>query len=168
MVRLQCNLGFWWKFIIKTYSIIGHTHPEGMVELGYLLEPADLESSFDKLDQAILEKSSIQSLAKRYAKHTRPYQIMLESIGDLISSGGDVKVVPSSSSPKPTRKDYFRGGYVTETYRQNNSTSGMDVIQIEIPKEFRYTEEGRNRIIKVLVKSIISILDRYYLVKSKL
>jgi hypothetical protein len=139
-----------------------------MVELGYLLEPTDFKSNFKKLDEAILEKSSVQSLAKRQTHFARPHQILLESIGDLISDNGNVKVVPSTSNPVPDAKYYFRGGYVTENYHQNSDTNGIDVIQIEIPKELRHNVEGRAQIVKVLVKSIISILDRHYLVKSKL
>lgn len=153
---------------LPKHASIGHTHPHGMIELGCLLQPDDLNSNPEKLDQALLKSSSIRSLVKRQAHNARPYEILLEGFGDLISSHGSVNVTPSSFNPAVIREFYFEGGYTTKRYSESNGASEIDVIQIEIPKEFRYKVENRQYIINILVQAIITVLDRYYEIKSKL
>jgi hypothetical protein len=149
---------------------IGHTHAHGMVELGYLLEPADLKSNPNILDKIILEKSSIQSLAGRHAHHTKPHHLMRKVFGDSISGHSNISVVPSSMDPEPDNVSYFSGGYTTQNYhyKADKNDKGLDVIQIEIPKEFRHIEESRRYLVKSMVLTVISILDTYYISKSKL
>lgn len=148
---------------------VGHTHPHGMIELGYLLQPDDLNSSPEKLDQALLKLSSIKSLIQREVHRTRPSQILLQTFGDSISAHGSVNVVPSSSNPVVVEDFYFKGGYTTKQYSEVNGARGLDAIQIEIPKEFRFQKESRQNIINILVQGIIVILDHhYYKINSKL
>lgn len=147
---------------------LGHTHPHGMIELGYLLQSDDLNSSPEKLDEALLKSSSIKSLVQRQAHRTRPSKILLEAVGDSISMHGSVNVLPSSLNPEVMEEFYFKGGYTTKRYSEVNGAKGMDAIQIEIPKEFRYQQENRQHIINILVQGIIIILDRHYVINSKL
>ncbi|GAN09094.1 N-formylglutamate amidohydrolase [Mucor ambiguus] len=148
-------------------DIHGHTHSSGMIELGYLLSPGELRSDKIRMDQAILEKSSIQSLAKRQLKNKAPHRF-LSLFGDLImkSSKNQISVLPSSAIPSPHDEDYFMGGFTTQHY--HNYWNGLDVIQVEIPKHLRWNETNRQHVIKAISLAIINMLDQYYIHHSKL
>ncbi|KAK4509933.1 54S ribosomal protein L4 mitochondrial [Mucor velutinosus] len=148
-------------------DIHGHTHSSGMIELGYLLSPDELRSDKARLDQAILEKSSIQSLAKRHVKTKAPHRL-LGLFGDSImkSSNNQISVLPSSTIPSPHDGDYFMGGFTTQHY--HNYWNGLDVVQVEIPKHLRWNKENRQHVIRAISLAIIKMLDQYYLHYSKL
>ncbi|CAO3606702.1 unnamed protein product [Mucor fragilis] len=148
-------------------DIHGHTHSSGRIELGYLLSPDDLRSDRVRLDQAILEKSSIQSLAKRRLKITEPHRF-LALFGDSIieSSANQISVLPSSTLPSPPDADYFVGGFTTQHY--HNYWNGLDAIQVEIPKHLRWNEKNRQHAIRVISLAIIKMLDQHYIHHSKL
>lgn len=145
----------------------GHTHSSGRIKLGYLLSPDDLRSDRVRLDQAILEKSSIQSLAKRRLKITEPHRF-LALFGDSIieSSANQISVLPSSTLPSPPDADYFVGGFTTQHY--HNYWNGLDAIQVEIPKHLRWNEKNRQHAIRVISLAIIKMLDQHYIHHSKL
>lgn len=145
----------------------GHTHPSGMIELGYLLSPDELRSDAARLDQAILEKSSIQSLAKRHLENKAPHRF-LGLFGDSImkSSRNQISVLPSSTLTSPDDKDYFMGGFTTQHY--HNYWNGLDVIQVEIPKHLRWNDKNRQHVIRAISLAIIHMLDHYYIHHSKL
>jgi hypothetical protein len=142
-----------------------------MIELGYLLETSDLESSVDQLNQAILQSSSIKSLARRsedhhQQQHKKNPDELLRYFGDSIAneSSNQFTVTPSSSYPIPNGDmRYFSGGYTTQHYHNS-----LDVIQVELPKDLRLNEKNRNHLIQVLVGAIVIFLDEHYLKKSKL
>jgi hypothetical protein len=123
------------------------------------------------MDQIVLEKSSIQSLAKRQAHHTRPHQLLRKAFGDsLLANHSNITVVPSSMDPEPDTVLYFSGGYTTQKYHYSakNNKKGLDVVQIEIPKELRHTEKGRQYVIDAVVYAIITISENYYLKNSRM
>jgi N-formylglutamate amidohydrolase len=139
-----------------------------MIELGYLLETSDLESSADQLNQLVLQTSSIQSLARRLVVDHQPDEL-LKYFGNAIvnQSSGQFAVTPSSSHPVPDGgMKYFSGGYTTQHYHSYKDS--LDVIQIELPKELRLDEKNRAHTIQVLIKAIVQFLDEHYLKKSKL
>ncbi|KAI8643154.1 hypothetical protein BD408DRAFT_465095 [Parasitella parasitica] len=149
-------------------DIHGHTHSNGVIELGYLLSRDELQSSSAQLHQAVLEKSSIQPFAKRHCKTTTS-QPPLYYFGDSIvasSSKNRIAASPSSHLPIPLDANYFIGGFTTQRY--HNYWNGLDVIQVEIPKHLRLDEKNRRHVIKVLSLSIISMLDQYYVKYRKL
>ncbi|KAL9558214.1 hypothetical protein PS6_001383 [Mucor atramentarius] len=136
-------------------------------ELGYLLSSYELRSDKIRLDQAILEKSSIQSLAKRRLRNKAPHRL-LRLFGDSImkSSKNQISVLPSSIIPSPIDADYFMGGFTTQYY--HNYWNGLDAIQVEIPKHLRWNEKNREHVIRALSLAIIKMLDDYYINCSKL
>lgn len=159
------------SLLTKQNCVSGHTHSHSKTELGYLLDPTDFKLNAEAMDQIVLEKSSIQSLAKRQAQHTRPHQLLRKVFGDSISSAGQITVVPSTVDLEPDNVYYFSGGYTTQKYHSstnNSNKKGLDVVQVEIPKELRHTEKGRQCIIDAIVNAMIPILDNYYIIKSRL
>lgn len=143
-----------------------------MIELGYLLERPELESTADQLNLMVLQCSSIKSLAKRSVDSQQlkknPAEL-LRYFGDLIitESGDQFKVTPSSRYPIPDENTrYFSGGYTTQQYHSRENR--FEVIQIELPKDLRLNEKNRAHLIQVLVGAIVNFLDEYYLKKSKL
>jgi hypothetical protein len=138
-----------------------------MIELGFLLEANDLKRNSHDLDQLILKKSSIQTLAKRLP--TRPTELVKKdlSLGALISK--HLSVVPSPEHPEPADELlYFTGGHITQSYHSNDMQIGLDAIQIELPKHLRFEQKSRDYVIKVLADSLIQMLNTYYIPNSKL
>ncbi|KAI8972460.1 hypothetical protein BDB01DRAFT_839313 [Pilobolus umbonatus] len=137
-------------------DIHGQTHTHEQVELGYLLEHAQLTS--DELEHTILNASSIQSLAKRTS---HPISLLM-SFGDSLLSHS-IPATPSTVYPVPDEIDYFSGGYTTCHY-----SNQLDIIQIEIPKHLRFDDQGQKSIIDAIVYATTKLIDHYYLMKSKI
>lgn len=138
-----------------------------MIELGYLLSPEELQLHNVELDQVILEKSSIQSLARRYLRNKAPHRL-LNLFGDsiMLKSKNHISALPSTRIPNPVDNSYFMGGFTTQYY--HNYWDRLDVIQVEIPKHLRLNEKNRSHVIKLISWAIINTLDQYYIEHCKL
>jgi hypothetical protein len=109
----------------------GHRHPEGRVELGYLLTGAELSQSPVVLAKAA-EMTSIRDLGLRTPKGFLDLLRGESSLGAMLEQRG-YPSVPSPTTPAPgPGEDYFNGGYNTASHgsRDRGRVNG---IQIECP-----------------------------------
>ncbi|KAI8143794.1 hypothetical protein BJV82DRAFT_514032 [Fennellomyces sp. T-0311] len=148
------------------HHALGHRRHE-FVMLGYLMEKDELiELANDPqgTDQAVLEKSSIQSLAKRVT--LSPHELLRGegSFGELMSlQSSNVQTIPSPSHPAPNAEDrFYSGAYITESYHTNATQAGLDAVQIELPQHLRFTESGRQTTAKAVSEAVIYWLDHHY------
>ncbi|MDO8834771.1 MAG: hypothetical protein Q7V01_04210 [Vicinamibacterales bacterium] len=113
-------------------DVHGHAHPAARVELGYLLDAADLSRSDDELnDGTFAARSSIRAIA---GSADAPFPIVLRgagSIGAVLASRG-YPAVPSPAVPSPGTDPYFSGGY--STTRHGSAQGGpVSAVQVECP-----------------------------------
>ncbi|KAI9496529.1 hypothetical protein BDB00DRAFT_809207 [Zychaea mexicana] len=150
-------------------DIHGHSRHD-LVMLGYLLhknELIQLQDDRNRTDQAVLKKSSIQTLAARISIPEHPSELLRGdgSFGELMEySEETVKAVPSSSHPAPLQDEfYYSGGYTTHAYHKNDSNrNGLDVIQIELPRYLRLTPDQRQVAARAITGAVTYWLDQYY------
>ncbi|KAL0083040.1 hypothetical protein J3Q64DRAFT_1642306 [Phycomyces blakesleeanus] len=150
----------------------GHTHTHGMIELGYLLNTADIHEA-KGLDERVLNQSSIQSLAQRHKSRIHPSDLLFgnHSFGEALQQAqiDSLGVVPSPKNPLPVSDAlYFHGGYTVERHRSKNQRIGLDAIQIEMPQKARFSPTGRQALVESISQAVITMLDRYYLTRAKL
>lgn len=140
-----------------------------MVELGYLVEPSDMRSSSDILNQVVLKQSSIRSLANRHKGIIEPFKLLQQFGNSMVSYDSKITAVPSTDNFEP-EDEYFRGAYTTQTYHYHNAKAkqGLDAIQIEIPQRFRLTPENREQLVNSVANAAIQFLDNYYIIKTRL
>jgi hypothetical protein len=113
-------------------DVHGHAHPAARVELGYLLDAADLSRTDDDLnDGSFAARSSIRAIA---GGADAPFAVVLRgagSIGAVLASRG-YPAVPSPAVPAPGTDPYFSGGYSTE--RHGSAHGGrVSAVQVESP-----------------------------------
>ncbi|CAD5125005.1 DgyrCDS13245 [Dimorphilus gyrociliatus] len=137
-------------------DIHGQSHAELWIELGYLFSREMLNTN-----DTNPETSSIFSLSKRFKNVT--FENLLrgsESYGKLLDDLS-YKTVPSPSYWSPGNGRYFRGGYITQTYGSRNEGE-IDAIQIESPRNLRFTPALRNKYGKDLGTITAQFMDKYY------
>jgi N-formylglutamate amidohydrolase len=119
----------------------GHGHDIQRLELGYLLEPNDLDLGNIQISSSTyIEKSSISQIASLSPANFSEVLRGPTSFGGLMvtksysyssaGSGTDVytfDAVPSTTTASPGTDPYFTGGYTTVKY----SIGEINVIQIE-------------------------------------
>lgn len=134
----------------------GHRHPEGRVELGYLLTRDDLSVSDAELEanQQYREKTSLRTLAGRT---TASFADLLRggtSLGALLETRGYPSIPsPVHAAPKG-EEEYFNGGYNTATHGSKNG-GRICGLQIECPfKGVRDREENREKFAMALAQSL--------------
>jgi N-formylglutamate amidohydrolase len=113
-------------------DIHGHAHPAARVELGYLLDAADLARTDDDLnDGTVASRSSLRAIADGA---DAPFAVVLRgpgSIGAVLAARG-YAAVPSPSIPSPGTDPYFSGGY--STHRHGSAHGGrVSAVQVESP-----------------------------------
>jgi len=127
----------------------GHSHEKHRVELGYLLDNADLAADDAGLDQ-LAGRSSLAPLVT-----TMP-SVRLSSLVRGPTSLGSllqpfIETVPSTAVPGPGDDAFYAGGYSTE--RHSASIPGL---QIETPFEgVRDTEEHRRAFARTLAEALV-------------
>lgn len=112
-------------------DIHGNSHEEQWIELGYLLTKSDLEN--EKLSNSL--NTSIRSLAsKSYLSLEEMIRGEKVSLGSLIESKSNFKVVPSPGYKSPKGGNYYSGGFITEFHGSFYDISKrLNSIQIELP-----------------------------------
>ncbi|CEG74581.1 hypothetical protein RMATCC62417_09766 [Rhizopus microsporus] len=150
-------------------DIHGHAHPQGMIELGYLIEPSNMRSSSEILNQVVLKQSSIRSLANRHKSIIEPSKLLKQFGDSMVNYNSNITAVPSTDNFDP-EDEYFRGAYTIQTYHYHNDKArqGLDAIQIEIPQRFRLTPENREQLVHSVANAAIQFLDDYYIIKTRL
>ena len=157
------------KSVINTFGkglildLHGHGHAIQRLELGYLLDAADLRKP-DSLLNRLAEVSSIYNLT-RLSNGTKPLVGLLRqthAFGTLLQQAG-YPAVPSQAIPAPlSGEDYFNGGYITQRY--GSSAGGtLDAIQIEHNMNgVRDTPANRLRYAQALAGAVETYLQRHY------
>ena len=112
----------------------GHRHPEGRVEIGYLLSASILARSDAELeaDKSIVATTGIRELAERSPATFVELLRGPSSLGGLLQKRGYASV-PSPAFPGPKEgEEYFPGGYNTATHGSRNG-GVVSGLQIECP-----------------------------------
>jgi N-formylglutamate amidohydrolase len=136
----------------------GHAHEVARLELGYLIDDAELRLSDATLGASgALARSSVARLAQD-ARQTADRGVPLlrgsNSLGALLSAAG-FAAVPSPADPAPLAgQAYFTGGYNTQ--RHGSASGGpLDAIQIEAHLNgVRDTEASRTRFAAALAEAL--------------
>lgn len=116
-------------------DIHGQSHPEGWIELGYLLSSNELNSTSSLTDP--LKVSSINSLA---STSDYPFENLIRgrvSLGGIMDSKYNLKVVPSPKYLSPNGGNYYSGGFITREYSLSQKKARINAIQIESPYAYR-------------------------------
>jgi N-formylglutamate amidohydrolase len=143
-------------------DVHGHGHEIDRLELGYLLDAADLaRPDSDLLDPTWAEFSSIRSLAGRADASFPALLRGTESLGTLFEERG-VPAVPSQAQPDPGNAPFFSGGY--NTRRHGSRESGViDAVQIEAHRPgVRDTEANRAAFGGVAAAVLQAFLEAHY------
>lgn len=130
----------------------GQRHPEGRVELGYMISPERLREPDDKLEKATL---AIHACSLRELDQRSPASFVelirgKTSLGGMLQARGFLSV-PSPDVPAPKEGElYFRGGYNTDTHGSREGGT-ISALQIECPwVGVRDTPEHRTKFIDAL------------------
>jgi len=127
----------------------GHRHPEGRVEIGYLLSAQELALGDEELGR-LAAKTGLRELDQRSPSSFAELVRGKLSLGALLGAKGYACVpAPDLHSP-PEDQLYFNGGYDTQVHasRDGGTLSGL---QIECPfVNVRDTKPNRDRFMKVL------------------
>lgn len=144
----------------------GHAHDIARLELGYLLDDAELRLSDSILTSSgALTRSSVARLSQDARVATDRGVALLRgdgSLGSMLAMRG-YPSVPSSLDRAPLAgQPYFTGGYNTQ--RHGSSGGGMvDAIQIELPGPgVRDTEASRSHFSAILASELMIYLARHY------
>lgn len=139
----------------------GHGHAIQRIEVGYLLDNADLAKSDEQLN-ALAASTSIRALATRSAI---PFSQLIRgpaSFGTLLHNAG-FAAVPSTQDPHPgIGVEYFEGGYCTQTYGSLKE-DGVSAIQLECYRTgLREPEQSRRIFAGKLTDVIIDYFNIHY------
>jgi len=144
----------------------GHAHEVPRLELGYLVDDAELRLSDAALGASgAMSRSSVARLAqdaRQSADRGVPILRGPNSLGALLSAAGFASV-PSPADPAPLAgQAYFTGGYNTQ--RHGSASGGaLDAIQIEAHLNgVRDTEASRTRFAAALAEALRVYLARHY------
>lgn len=112
----------------------GQSHPENWIELGYVLSVAEL--NLNVLTKA--QKSSISYLGSISPFDYDNLVRGVASLGGIMQNKFNFKAVPSPANPSPKNKNYFNGGFISQTYGSKYTLANrLNAIQIEMPFAMR-------------------------------
>lgn len=138
----------------------GHRHAEPNVEVGMLLNAADLQNSDSAISSnpSLLAKSSIKELVHRTGKPLAELIRGPSSLGSLLEIRGQ-RSLPSAVRPEPSPgASYYSGAYIIATHGSKNSGT-VSAIQLECPWEgVRDTESNRKQFAERLADAIAEFL----------
>jgi len=144
----------------------GHAHEVPRLELGYLVDDAELRLSDAALGASgAMSRSSVARLAqdaRQSADRGVPLLRGGNSLGALLTAAGFASV-PSPADPAPLAgQAYFTGGYNSQ--RHGSAAGGpLDAIQIEAHLNgVRDTEASRTRFAAALAEALQVYLARHY------
>ena len=96
-------------------DVHGQAHPEGWIELGYLLDPSTFNNP---LKDSLASQSSLSKLKQQ---SSQSFEELIR--GNTYSMGGILnskfptyKAVPSPTNSTTNGGNYYNGGYITQTY----------------------------------------------------
>jgi hypothetical protein len=141
----------------------GHGHATQRLELGYLLNPAQLRQPDDSLDQhqTYETSSSIRTLSVRSPLSFTELLRGPSSLGTLFEAEG-FPAVPSEATPDPGGDEYFPGGFNTFTH---GCRAGGVICAVQIEANrigVRDTEENRARFAAAVARVVESYLGMHY------
>ena len=134
----------------------GQRHPDGWIELGYLIKKDNLN-----IDNMHGDKSSLKHLAYVFKDKYIFEDIVYgkDSLGTYLQQEG-YNTIPSGCNKKPGMDGgYYAGGYNTQTYG-SRLTGKIDGIQIETHAQYRNAEKYENYT-KALGRSIAKFWRKY-------
>ena len=139
----------------------GHGHDNQRLELGYLLNAAELRGNTTTLGELLNGVSSISGLAKSTSKGIDLIQ-GTTSLGHYFQAEG-VPAVPSPQDPAPRDGEpYFNGGFNTARYGSINGVKS-DAIQIECHAAgIRNSPEARAAFAEKFVTAVLLFLEENY------
>jgi N-formylglutamate amidohydrolase len=163
------------KAVIEKYGrgilidLHGHGHSIQRLELGYLLDDADLQKIDTDLNTPdYVNRVSIKSLQVRNQATTSLSQLLRGpySFGTLVAQKG-YPAVPSQQIATPLAGElYFSGGYTTERHGSRNN-GAIDAIQIECNMQgVRDTGANRLKFANALGQTLQEFLKKYYFDKE--
>ncbi len=121
-------------------DIHGQTHPEERIELGYYINPADLNKPLVPLSNTL--NNTINKLRQLNGNKFSVDEIIRGanvSLGGILLKKFGLKACPSPTENPGTSK-YFRGGFTVQTYGSYYASKfNMNAIQIELPSSMRQT-----------------------------
>ena len=82
------------------------------------------------------------------------------SLGHYLSNEG-YRVVPSPVFPSPGASGYYSGGYDVRTHGSRYS-GVVDAVQVEIPREERFSSVRRPKIARALARAVKYFMDDHY------
>lgn len=142
----------------------GHGHAVQRIELGYLLEAADLRESDPTLDgsAAYEDESSLRTFSQQAPSSFAALLRGPTSLGSLLFGEG-FPAVPSSADPAPAENQpYFSGGFNTATYA---CSGGGAVCGVQIESYFtgvRDSEANRASFAAALARVYASFLEQNF------
>ena len=116
------------------------------------------------LKPSLANESSINKLASLSSNKTFEDLIRGKkySLGGIIQTKYNFKVVPSPTFPKPNKGNYYSGGFITQKYSSAKmSQYRLNAIQIELPSDLRHGTISQ--IIEDSKKLADSIFDFYFM-----
>lgn len=140
-------------------DIHGQKHPEGWIELGYLLTSTDLSN----LNSNLTKKSSINKLV---LLSNQTFDELIRgnnySLGGIIQNKYNFNVVPSPNNPKPsTGANYYSGGFISKNFTSpDRSMYRLNAIQMELPYVLRTNNVVDN------AKKLADCIYEYYVRNS--
>lgn len=138
----------------------GHSHPEGRVELGYLLGEEQLREHGPAF-AALAPVSSLAALARTSPGTFEGLVRGPASLGGLLEAAG-YPSVPSPSAPDPGGAPYFRGGYNTARYRAAREGDPWFSLQVECPHVgVRDSTENRLRFAEAFAAALTVFLEHH-------
>ena len=142
----------------------GHGHQIQRIELGYLLNGAQLRSLAQQGTDLLEGSTSIESLINQHPHHITLEEVIhgSRSLGTLLAENG-FPSVPSSFDPAPAMDDpFFSGGTNTKVYG-SKSAQHVDAIQLELNREgLRNDIVERERFATVFSRVIVDYLGIHY------
>jgi N-formylglutamate amidohydrolase len=143
-------------------DVHGHGHPKPRVEIGYLLDAADLDRPDADLDDpAWARQSSIRTLAAESGLRFSALLRGPESLGGRLDRAGYL-AVPGPTTSSPGSDPYFAGGYIT---RRHGSADGgpVSAVQLELPSPgVRDTPASRAHFAAVLADALASYFAAHF------
>ncbi len=141
----------------------GHSHPIPRLELGYILNAAQLNRTDAALDASGL--IALSSFSDLHARHGGSAAALLrgpQSLGALFHARG-VRAVPGPAEPQPGDQPFFSGGYIVQHHAGGPATPHVDGLQIECPRPgIRDTEANRARFATILASVLTTFVEAHY------
>ncbi len=157
--------------VLKTHKkgllidLHGHGHTAQRLELGYLLDDADLRKTDSQLiTESYANRSSIRSLITQNLGNIAFPNLLRgdNSLGTLFQEKG-YPAVPSKQDVAPKVGElYFSGGYTTQIYGSEKNGE-LDAIQIECNfTGVRDTDANRKKFASTIVTVIQEYMRKHY------